>query len=147
MKIADFLDPADVIRLASPDKIHLLRVLSRHAAGQLDLDPAAVNRSLSEREALGSTGVGSGVALPHARLGNVRHPFGIFAALARPLEFGAVDDQPVDLVFLLLLPADVPENQLRCLACVARRFKEPGLLAILRAEPEPARLYRHLVGD
>ena len=147
MRISEFLDAADVIRLASPDKTQLLRTLSHHAASRLDLDAAATNRSLTEREALGSTGVGGGVALPHARLGNLPRPFGLFAALARPIEFGAVDDQPVDLVFLLLLPSDVPEHQLRCLACVARRLKEPGLVGTLRAEPEPARLYWHLVED
>lgn len=147
MKIADMLAGEDVLRLASPDKARLLRALSRHAAERLGLDEAAVARALTERETLGSTGIGNGIALPHARLGDVRHPFGLFATLARPVEFGAVDDRPVDLVFLLILPAHVPESQLRCLACVARCLKEPGLPEALRGAADPARLYHLLVGE
>lgn len=145
MKVADLLSVNDVVRLAPPDKPRLLRALARHAAERLELDEAAIAKTLAERETLGSTGVGHGIALPHARLGNVRHPRGIFAALVKPIEFGSVDDRPVDLVFLLLLPAHETADQLRCLACVARRLKEPGLPAALRAAAEPARLYDLLV--
>ena len=109
------------------------------------MDAGGVSRALADRELLGSTGVGNGIALPHARLGDVRHPFGLFAALTKPIEFGAVDDLPVDLVFLLILPAHVPEEQLRCLACVARRLKEPGLPQALRKASDPAHLYDLLV--
>lgn len=145
MKVADLLSADDVVRLAPPDKPRLMRALARHAAERLKLDEAALGRALTERESLGSTGVGHGIALPHARLSSIRHPYGLFAALAKPVEFGAVDDRPVDLVFLLLLPAQVPEDQLRCLACVARRLKEPGLPAALRSAAEPSRLYDLLV--
>jgi nitrogen PTS system EIIA component len=145
MKIADLLSVEDVIRLASPDKARVLRTLARHAADRLNFDEAAVARALIDREALGSTGIGNGIALPHTRLANLRRPLGVFAALDKPVEFGAVDDRPVDLVFLLLLPAHVPEEQLRCLACVARRLKEPGLPDRLRGATEPSQAFKMLV--
>lgn len=147
MKVADLLAAEDVLQLTSPDKPRLLQAVSRHAAERLGLDPASVSRALADRELLGSTGVGNGIALPHARLGDVRHPFGLFAALTKPIEFGAVDDMPVDLVFLLILPAHVPEEQLRCLACVARRLKEPGLPQALRKANNTAQLFELVVGQ
>ena len=147
MKIADMLSARDVMRLTPPDKGRLLRTLSLHAAERLGLSETTVGRALAERERLGSTGIGDGIALPHARLGDVRHPFGLFAALTKPIGFGAVDDRPVDLVFLLILPAHVPEDQLRCLACVARRFREPGLPEALREVAETSRLYQLLTTD
>ena len=146
MKVADLLSAEDVFQLAPPDKVRLLQSMSRHAAERLGLDAASVGRALADRELLGSTGVGHGIALPHARLGDVRHPFGLFAALTKPIEFGAVDDLPVDLVFLLILPTHVPEEQLRCLACVARRLKEPGLPQALRKADNTARFFELLVG-
>lgn len=146
MKIVDLVSAEDVLQLASPDKVRLVQALSRHAAERLGLSHASIGRALADRELLGSTGVGHGIALPHARLGDVRHPFGLFAALTKPIEFGAVDDMPVDLVFLLVLPAHVPEDQLRCLAYVARRLKEPGLPQALRKAADPTQLYRLLVG-
>ena len=145
MRVADLLSADDVVRLAPPDKPRLLRALAQHAAARLGLDETGLSQALAERETLGSTGVGHGIALPHARLGGVRHPYGLFAALTKPVEFGAVDDQPVDLVFLLLLPAHGTADQLRCLACVARRLKEPGLPAALRVAAAPSRLYDLLV--
>ena len=147
MRVADLLSAEDVLQLASPDKARLLQAVSRHAAERLGFDPATISRALADRELLGSTGVGNGIALPHARLGDVRHPFGLFAALTKPIEFGAVDDKPVDLVFLLILPAHVPEEQLRCLACVARRLKEPGLPQALRKASDPVQLFELLVGQ
>ena len=89
------------------DKTRLLRRLSTQAAAVLGLNADEVSTQIAKREELGSTGVGNGVALPHARLRGLKEPFGLLARLRRGIDFEAIDDQPVDIVFLLLLP-DAP---------------------------------------
>ena len=105
MKISDFLSPADVmLDVRASDKSRLLRQLSTQAAAEVGLDADEVSTQIAKREELGSTGVGNGVALPHARLKGLKAPFGLLARLRRGIDFEAIDDQPVDIVFLLLLP-------------------------------------------
>lgn len=133
MKISDFLTPADVmIDVRVSQKQQLLQELSRRAAASLGLQADYVTAELLKREDLGSTGMGSGVAIPHARLPMVKRPHGIIARLKPPLDFDAIDGQPVDLVFMVLLPAPPQADQLTALALVARTLKAPGTLARLR---------------
>lgn len=142
MTIADILAPANVVHgLRASGKTALLEDLAQRAARSLDLDAGTILGALVRREGLGSTGVGDGVALPHARLETVRKPFGLLAHLREPLDFDAVDEQPVDLVFLLLLPTGEGAGHLNVLACVARKLRDPETAAGLRGARDAAGLY------
>lgn len=142
MTVDDILARADVVHgLRASGKTVLLEDLARRAARSLDLDADTILAALIRREGLGSTGVGDGLALPHARLETVRKPFGLLARLREPLDFDAVDERPVDLVFLLLLPTAKGGNHLNALACVARKLKDPDTAAALRGARDAAGLY------
>jgi len=133
MDIKSFLSAADVLMdVSAPDKARLLQKLADRAASVLDLPVDRIYRELSAREELGSTGTGSGIAIPHARIEGIKKPFGILARLKRPIDFNAIDDQSVDLVFLLLLPTAPAGEQLNALASVARRLRNPQILRSLR---------------
>ncbi len=105
------------------------------------VDYDAAFASLQEREALGTTGVGRGVALPHSRLSGLDRVHGVFMRLETPLDFGATDRKPVDLVFGLFAPEGSGVTHLKALALVSRTLREPGLCAKLRANGDPAILY------
>ena len=94
-----------------------------------------------KREGLGSTGIGGGIAIPHARLPDLQRPYGLLAKLKAPIEFDAIDGQAVDLVFVLLLPAAAESEQLGALALVARRLRPPENRARLRAAKNASELY------
>ena len=105
LDIKDFLAPADVIvDMHAADKEQLLRELSQRAAAALGVDAEFVAAEILKREELGSTGMGEGIAIPHARIPKLDKPFGILVRLKKAIDFAAIDEQPVDLVFLLLLP-------------------------------------------
>ena len=134
MKISDLLSPTDVmIDVRAANKRLLLREFAAKAAADLGLPVEAIASHLLKREDLGSTGIGRGVAIPHARLPDLRRPFGLVARMKQPVEFDAIDGQPVDLVFVLLLPAAVENEALAALALVARTLRSPENLARLRA--------------
>lgn len=133
MIIEDFLDPADVhVGLRSPDKGHLLHELSLFAGQALSLSTDTILAALVMREELGSTGMGDGVAIPHARLPEIKVPFGLMVTLRSPIDFHSVDDRPVDLVFLLLLPTGSTGGHLGALAAVSRKLREPDVAGALR---------------
>lgn len=133
MKISDFLAPEDVMLDVKPsDKSQLLQLLSKQAAAVEGLDEDEVITAILKREELGSTGVGNGVALPHARLNAIKAPFGLLARLRHGIDFEAIDDQPVDIVFLLLLPESANGEQLNTLACAARALRSPETLDQIR---------------
>ena len=127
MKISDLLSPADVmIDVRTSNKGLLLQEFAAKAAASLGLSVEQVAPYLLRREELGSTGIGRGVAIPHARLPDLQAPFGLLAKLKQPIEFDAIDGQPVDLVFLLLAPEGAGADHLKALARVSR------LLRVLR---------------
>ena len=97
--------------------------------------------ALIERESLGPTGVGGGVALPHARLENLDHVVGAFILLESPVDFEAIDRQPVDVVFSLFAPKSAGVEHLKALALVSRTLREQSIVAKLRANPDPTTLY------
>src|SRR5476651_25190 len=102
MEITDFLSPTEVIVNArAPDKIRLLTDLCNRAASTLKIAPSRITADILKRENLGSTGMGGGVAIPHARLADLKKPFGVLARLKSPIDFDAIDRQPVDIIFLL----------------------------------------------
>ena len=143
MEITDFLSSADiVIDVRASDKARLLRQLSAQAASGLGLDPDEVSNLIIKREELGSTGVGNGVALPHARFPGLKAAFGLLARLRHGIDFEAIDDQPVDTVFLLLLPETGDGAQLNALASVARALRDPDALRRLRRASDAQAVYR-----
>ena len=117
MDIKKFLALSDtLIDVRASDKTRLLQELTRRAATILDLPAERISTEILKREELGSTGTGGGVALPHARIEGLKRSFGILARLNKPIDFEAIDGRRVDLVFLLLLPANPAEDQLKALA-------------------------------
>ena len=146
MDIKKFLSPADThVDLRASDKRCLLQELTRQAASALDLAPERISAEILKREELGSTGTGGGVAIPHARIQGLSRPFGVFARLNKPIDFEAIDGRPVDLVFLLLLPAEPVGEQLKALASVARKLRDPAALRTLRAAAGTAELYAAII--
>ncbi len=105
------------------------------------LSSAIVVDGLQERESLGPTGVGNGIALPHARLEEIDKIFGVFIRLEKSLDYESVDRQPVDLVFGLFAPKDSGVEHLKALAQVSRTMRDPGICAKLRANTDPDKLY------
>ncbi len=147
MLISDLLAPADVLfDLRARDKDRVLQAMARRAADALGIDGDTVIDALRRREALGSTGIGGGIALPHARLSAVTAPYGVLARLRTPIAFESVDDRPVDLVFLLLLPVDPLAEPVNALACAARRLRDRDVVANLRRAASAADLYPAIAG-
>ena len=138
----EFLSPDDVsIDVAASDKHRLLLELSKRAAARLGLDESAVGGEIVKREALGSTGVGRGIAIPHARFAGVRKPFALLARLRRGIDFDAIDGEPVDIVVLLLMPADPDAGQMNVLAAIARKLRSPETVSRLRKARTAAELF------
>jgi PTS system nitrogen regulatory IIA component len=109
-------------------------------------EPEYIFERLLERERLGSTGLANGVALPHARMAGLEHAYGVFLRLAAPVDFDALDGQPVDLVFALLVPEEATDEHLQLLAELARLFSDPALCEQLRGCREPADAVRLITG-
>ena len=126
MKIRDVLSPNDIIiDVRASDKTRLLRHLSAQAAAKFGLDPDEVATEIAKREELGSTGVGNGVALPHARLQGLKAPFGLLARLSQGIDFDAIDVEPVDIVFLLLIPGGGDSAKGQCVGLRRPRYARP----------------------
>jgi PTS system nitrogen regulatory IIA component len=143
MNIKTFLSPSDVLLdLRARDKVALLGDLASRAAAVLNLSAEVIAHEIERREELGSTGIGGGVSMPHARFREVKKPFGLLARLKQPVNFEAIDGQPVDLVFVLLLPAASQLDQLNTLAAVARKLRDPKVLHDLRGATTASELYK-----
>jgi PTS system nitrogen regulatory IIA component len=148
MNIADFLSPNDVmIDVAAANKQKLLLLLARKAGTIIDVQPQQVLAELEKREELGSTGVGGGVALPHARFHQVTKPVGMFFQLRKPIAFDAVDGEPIDIVFLLLLPETPNGEPLGALASIARKLRKPEVATALRKARDGEEIYRTLSAE
>jgi nitrogen PTS system EIIA component len=132
-EISDLLAPEAVSAgLGVSTKKALFQELGSIAARVCGFDAKLIAERLAAREKLGSTGFGGGIAIPHARIEGVGQVVGIFVRLNRPLDFAAVDELPVDLVFALLSPAGAGAEHLKALACVSRRLRDKGFAAKLR---------------
>lgn len=146
MNIANFLTQNDVMtEVRASDKDKLLKDLSTRAALEVGLDPALVSAEILKREELGSTGLGSGVAIPHARIPGLGKARGVLAQLNRAIDFAAIDEEPVDLVFLLLLPNSSTGEQLNALAAVARQLRRPTIAAMLRKARDGSEAYNAML--
>lgn len=142
MELSSILKPEAVrVLSAASSKKRLFQEIGDVAQSACGLNAQATVEALMERESLGPTGVGHGVALPHARLPDLDRVTGVFVMLEKPLDFGAVDRQPVDIAFTLLAPEAAGVEHLKALALVSRTLREPSLCAKLRANPDATKLY------
>ncbi len=142
MDLSDLINSDAVLpALKANSKKQVLQALAEKAAEMTGRDERTIFELLVQREKLGSTGVGGGVAIPHGRIAGLEGIFGMFARLARPVDFEAVDEQPVDLVFLLLAPEGAGADHLKALARIARILRDPAIVAALRVSPDRAALH------
>ncbi len=145
MEIEDLLSSDNVIAdFKASSKKQTIQSLSRKLADHQGLDAREVFEKLLERERLGSTGVGKGVAIPHARVMGLDRIVGLFARLPNPIEFDSVDDQPVDLVFMLLAPEEAGAEHLKALAKVSRLLRSDDMCKKLRLTADSSALYAML---
>ncbi|MBN2907373.1 MAG: PTS sugar transporter subunit IIA [Rhodobacteraceae bacterium] len=142
MQLSTLLKP-EAVRVfgTMSSKKRLFQELGEIAAAAYDLPANGAVDALQERESLGPTGVGHGVALPHARLSGLEHVRGAFIRLEKPIDFGAVDRQPVDLIFALFAPLNSGVDHLKALALVSRTLRDATVCAKLRANTDPATLH------
>lgn len=143
MDITSLITPERVTsRLSTTSKKRALEQLSEILSSfAASLTPEEIFDSLIGRERLGSTGLGQGVALPHGRLANLSEPVGAFVSLEQGIDFDAIDQQPVDLMFALLVPAESTEEHLQILAELAKRFSDAAFCERLRAAATDEALY------
>jgi len=135
-------------RLAVPNKKVLFQQIGLLASKIVGIEPRLIVERLTDRERLGSTGFGDGVAIPHGKIEGLDHVVGLFARLASPIDFNAVDEMPVDLVFVLLSPPQSGVEHLKALARVSRRLRDRGFVAKLRGAGSEDALYALFVsGD
>jgi PTS system nitrogen regulatory IIA component len=133
MTLGDLLEPGAVtLRVSAANKRQVLGVIADVAARAFGVDADEALEGLVERESAGSTGVGQGVAIPHARLSDIDRVRAVVVRLETPVAFGAVDDKPVDLLVALFAPRDADSNHLRALARVSRMMRQPELREQLR---------------
>lgn len=145
MDLQEFLAPAAVLAdLRVPSKKALLQQLAHRAGGLTGIDERRLLDTISERERLGSTGFGGGVAIPHGKVEGLDKVFGLFVRLNTALDYDALDRQPVDLVFLLLAPQGAGADHLKALAAVSRTFRDRAITAKLRAATSADALYAML---
>ncbi|MGF1560898.1 MAG: PTS sugar transporter subunit IIA [Geminicoccaceae bacterium] len=130
--------------LEASSKRHLLRQLADAISAETPLSSREILDVLSDRERLGSTGIGSGVAIPHGKINGLDELHVFFMRLAKPIDFDASDDQPVDLVFTLLAPEGAAGDHLKALARLARRLREPAVVERLRNAEKPQEIIRAL---
>jgi PTS system nitrogen regulatory IIA component len=142
MPTTDLVAPNAIIpALKVNGKKQALQEIAAKAAELIGQSDRAILEILLQREKLGSTGVGNGVAIPHGKLSKLNKVFGLFARLERPVDFDALDGQPVDLVFLLLAPEGAGADHLKALARVARLLRDPEVARKLRESRDAEALY------
>lgn len=133
MEIVELLNVDAVVpNMKAASKKQVLQELAARAARLTDKDERIIFDVLLERERLGTTGVGNGIAIPHGKLPGLPRLYGMFARLDTPVDFDAIDDQPVDLIFLLLAPETAGADHLKALARVSRLLRDKGLCEKLR---------------
>lgn len=147
MEIGELVAPQSVMpRLRAVGKKQALQELARRAAAQSGIEERIVSERIREREREEPSGIGMGIAVLTAKLPGLNRRFGIFARLERPIPFGAIDDEPVDLVFLLLSPEDAGEAHLRALALISRLLRDRAVCEKLRGTDNAEALYVILTG-
>lgn len=142
MKISEVIKPDDVeIGVSTASKSKLLKLLSEKAAHALGIGEQDILAALQSREGLGSTGIGAGIAIPHAPVAGIDGPFGYLACLSKPIEFDAIDDEPVDIVCLVLMPPEGQSAYLKLLSNIARQLRSKDVLKNIRSATDREHVY------
>jgi PTS system nitrogen regulatory IIA component len=142
MEISDLLTPEGVVpNLRATSKKQALQELAKRASEISGMHERAIFDVLLERERLGTTGVGNGIAIPHGKLPNLDRLYGLFARLEQPIDFDSIDEQPVDLIFLLLAPESAGADHLKALARVSRLLRDKNGCEKLRGTDSAEALY------
>ncbi|HMF66211.1 MAG TPA: PTS IIA-like nitrogen regulatory protein PtsN [Phyllobacterium sp.] len=148
MDLGDLIQPDAVLpALKVNSKKQLLQIMSEKAAALTGLSEREVFDTIVQRERLGSTGVGNGIAIPHGKINSVKRIAGVFAQLETPVDFEALDDQPVDIVFLLLAPENAGADHLKALSRIARMLRDPERIAKLRTAHDAGLIYELLTSQ
>lgn len=148
MEISDLITTdAVVANLKASSKKQALQDLAKRAADVTGLHERAIFDVLMERERLGTTGVGNGIAIPHGKMPTLENLHGVFARLDKPVDFDSIDEQPVDLIFLLLAPESAGADHLKALARVSRLLRDQGTCEKLRGADDPEALFALLTSD
>ena len=142
MDLGDLITQDGIVpSLNAKSKKQALQVLASRAAELTGQSQRDIFETLLQRERLGSTGVGHGIAIPHGKLGSLKRIFSLFARLSEPIDFDAIDDEPVDLIFLLLAPESAGADHLKALARISRLMREPSAIDKLRGSKDRSALY------
>jgi len=142
MEINEILKPEAVLSgLKVGNKKHMLQELARHASELTKIDERKIFETLLERERLGTTGVGNGIAIPHGKLKEIDRLHAVFARLDKPVDFAAIDEHPVDLVFLLIAPEGAGADHLKALARISRLLRDESMRKKLRGADSSDGLY------
>ncbi len=142
MDISDLITPSSIIpNFKVTSKKQALQELARHGAEATGASEREIFEILLERERLGTTGVGGGVAIPHGKLPGLKRLYGVFARLEQPIDFDAIDEQPVDLIFLLLAPETAGADHLKALARISRQLRDREMCEKLRGSDTAEALY------
>jgi PTS system nitrogen regulatory IIA component len=145
MDLSDLIEAKAILpALRANSKKQVLQLLSEKAAELTGLPEREVFDTILQRERLGSTGVGNGIAIPHGKLNGVKKITGVFARLENPVEFEALDDQPVDLVFLLLAPESAGADHLKALSRIARVLRDGSTVEKIRATADASAIHSFL---
>ena len=146
MEISDLVTPESVVsKLRATSKKQVLQDLARKASEVTGQNERSIFEVLMERERLGTTGVGNGIAIPHGKLPDLNTLHGVFAHVDEPIDFQAIDDQPVDLIFLLLAPESAGADHLKALARVSRLLRDKSMCEKLRGADSDDALFALLV--
>lgn len=142
MDLSDLITPYGVVpALRASNKKQALQLLAERAADLTGLNTVDIFNTLIQRERLGSTGVGAGIAIPHGKLPHLRHTVGLFARLEESIDFDSIDEEPVDIIFVLLAPENAGADHLKALARISRLLREPRSVEKLRGCRDRAALY------
>jgi nitrogen PTS system EIIA component len=148
MSLLDLISPDAIIpAFKAANKKHALQEISEKAAQTSGLSAREIFEALLQRERLGSTGVGAGVAIPHGKLPRVGRIFSVFMRLSKPIDWESLDASPVDLVFLLIAPESAGADHLKALARIARAMRDPSLATKLRAARDASAIYAMLTAE
>jgi PTS system nitrogen regulatory IIA component len=148
MPLTDVLTPNAILpAMKAVSKKQLLQELSSFAAELSGISERDVFDALLQRERLGSTGIGNGIAIPHGKLPKIGRLFGVFARLEKPVDFESLDGEPVDLVFLLLAPEGAGADHLKALSRIARALRDPAIVYKLRKSRDSSALYSLLTQE
>lgn len=143
MRISEAMKPDDLLLgVSASSKDKLLQLLSEHAGAALAVSEETILTALRSRESLGSTGIGAGIAIPHAPVDGLVAPFVLLARLAKPVEFEAIDEEPVDVVCLILTPPGEQNRYLKLLSSVTRQLRSADTLGTIRQAADRERVYR-----